>query len=90
MGSHKVFIDMQALSDLRVRHDDIVFRVYREDRKFGELRISGGAVVWYGAMDKKGRKMTWTKFDALMRDEARRSEQRRPGTKRSVPRSKRG
>jgi hypothetical protein len=48
--------------------------VYREVRgsrsaKFGEFRVSQGAVVWRGRRDKKGRKLNWLQFERLMQEQ---------------------
>lgn len=86
--SHKVFLDFD-LRDTPVQIKDLVFKIYRDDEKFGELRISRGAVVWRGRSDQKGRKLTWARFDALMQDAAKLAEKRKPGARLGVPRSKR-
>lgn len=90
---HAVFMS-GSLEDIRVRHRDVVFFVYRADRgsrsaKFGELRVSQGAVVWRGRRDKKGRKLNWLQFERLMQEQGRRAEQRRVAERVSVPPSKR-
>jgi hypothetical protein len=85
---HKVFVDLE-LSDVSVAAKDFVFKVYRGRRgkkKFGELRISQGAVVWRGHNDKDGRKLNWLRFDALMQMVGTRAERRPPGVRLSVPR----
>lgn len=35
----------------------------RDGRKFGELHISKGAVVWVGKDKIYGRRLTWTELD---------------------------
>ena len=65
------------------------FKVYEDDKKFGELRLSRGAVVWRGAFDKIGRRMGWKKFDQLMQDEARLAERRPLGARTTVRKKKR-
>lgn len=88
MGKHQLFIDVDVV-DMEVRSKDVVFQVYEDNKKFGELRVSRGAVVWRGAYDRIGRKMRWKKFDALMQEEARRAERRPRGARTSVRRGKR-
>ena len=66
-----------------------MFKVYRDGRTFGELRLSRGAVVWRGRKDTFGRKMRWVRFDTLMQQEARLAERRRPGTRTGVRTQKR-
>ncbi len=84
----KLFID-HDVRGMQIKSKDVVFKVYRDGRKFGELRLSQGAVVWRGRKDKFGRKMRWVKFDTLMQEEARLAERRRPGTRTGVRKQKR-
>lgn len=83
MAKHELFVDLDV-RDMAVRKKDVVFKVYSDGEKFGELRLSQGAVVWRGRGDKDGRKMRWTKFDRVMQEEARRAERRPPGARLSV------
>jgi hypothetical protein len=85
--AHKVFVDLEVAA-VEVKMKDVVFKVYRRRHKFGELRVSRGAVVWRGRDDQLGRKMSWRRFDALMQSYAGRAERRAPGTPLSVPRRK--
>ena len=85
--AHKLFVDLDV-SAVEVIKKDVVFKVYRRRRKFGELRVSRGAVVWRGRNDQLGRKLSWRRFDALMESLARRDERRRPGTRLTVPRGR--
>ena len=79
------------LKDVQVKTADVVFVLCRGPRKekFGELRISQGAVVWRGKNDKYGRKIGWDRFDKLLERDGKRSEKRKPCAKKSVPKSKR-
>jgi len=90
--SHKVFAEL-PFDYLRVQKKDIVFYIYRGGKrssaKFGELRISQGALVWRAKGDKIGRKLNWSRLAKVMEEEGHRSEKRRQGTPRSVPRSRR-
>ena len=88
MATYKLFID-HDVQGMQIKKKDVVFKVYRDGRKFGELRLSQGAVVWRGRSDKIGRKIWWAKFDELMQEEGRRAERRRPGTRTGVSRHKR-
>ena len=47
---------------------DIEFVVKRDGEKFGTLRISKGAVVWFPRNGVKGRKVAWRRFAAFMED----------------------
>lgn len=44
---------------------DLVFKVRRNGAKFGELRISQGAIVWIPAETSKGRRLSWQQIDDL-------------------------
>jgi hypothetical protein len=91
---HELYLDLD-LTGVPIKKKDVVFKVYsketgsKQSRKFGELRLSQGAVVWRGRKDKQGRKISWSRFDALMQEEARLSERRPPGTRTGVARRKR-
>jgi hypothetical protein len=85
--AHKMFVDVE-LQAVEVKKKDVVFKVYRRRHKFGELRISHGAVVWRGRGDQYGRKLSWDRFDELMQSSARRAERRAPGERLSVPKRK--
>ena len=50
-----------------VEHADIVFRVYSDEEKFAEMRISKGGVDWYPANKKVPYSLTWEKLDELIR-----------------------
>ncbi len=86
--AYKLFLD-HDVRGMQIKSKDVVFKVYRGGRKFGELRLSQGAVVWRGRKDKIGRKMGWLKFDGLMQEKARLAERRRPGTRTGVAKRKR-
>jgi hypothetical protein len=45
---------------------DIEFVVKTDGDKFGTLRISKGALVWFPRNGVKGRKVSWPRFDAFM------------------------
>jgi hypothetical protein len=47
---------------------DIEFSVQKDGVEFGRLRISKGAVVWLPKHFKYGYRVSWAKFDQLMRD----------------------
>jgi hypothetical protein len=36
-------------------------------RKFGELQVSQGSVVWFSRYGKLGYKLSWERFDRIMR-----------------------
>ena len=59
--AHKVTFEIPSRP---VGVKDLVFKVRKNNRKFGELRISQGAVVWIPAFKSKGRRLSWAQFDA--------------------------
>jgi hypothetical protein len=86
--SHSLYLEVDV-RDAPIGTRDVVFFVYRDDEKFGELRVSKGSVVWRGRNDKYGRKLTWSRFDGLMQEHGRRSELRPPKARKTVPAAKR-
>jgi hypothetical protein len=44
---------------------DIEFTVYRDGDKFGDLRVSKGAIEWIPYDKTYGTKFTWAQFDRL-------------------------
>jgi hypothetical protein len=51
-----------------VGNADIIFTVYQDGEKFGELRVSRGAAVWFPANKVKGYRLSWDQVDRLARD----------------------
>ena len=86
--AHQLFLNVNV-QDAPVGTRDVVFLVYKDDEKFGELRISKGAVVWRGKFDQYGRKLSWAKFDKLMQEHGRKAELRSPTAHKTVPARKR-
>jgi hypothetical protein len=91
-GGHNLYVSI-PLQDYRVKSKDVLFLIYRgkgaRSKKFGELRVSQGAVVWRGVRDQIGRKLTWSRFHRLFEKHGTRSETRHPSAKKTVPRGKR-
>ena len=50
---------------------DIVFDVRKNKKKFGELRMSKGAVVWIPAVKSKGRRLSWDQLDRFAKAEGK-------------------
>jgi len=86
---HQLFLNLDV-RDAPVGSKDVVFLVYKNDEKFGELRVSKGAVVWRGKFDQYGRKLSWLRFDNLMQEHGRKAELRSPKARKTVPTRKRG
>lgn len=60
-----------------VANADIEFKVYNDDGKFGTLRVSKGAVVWFPQDGKIGRKLNWGQIDRLFEEHGRFQERRK-------------
>lgn len=63
--AHKVTFEIPSRP---VGFKDLVFRVRKNNAKFGELRVSQGAVVWIPAVKSKGRRLSWKQIDQLAKD----------------------
>ena len=74
MAKHKVSFNVP---NRPLSHADVIFSVREDGGKFGELRISQGALVWFPKNKHIGYRLTWKKLDELFRDEGRRSPTRR-------------
>lgn len=55
---------------------DVSFSVKQDGSMLGTLAISNGSLVWFPKGTTNGCKMSWTRFDRLMQEEARRTEKR--------------
>ncbi|MBM4053045.1 MAG: hypothetical protein FJ270_09975 [Planctomycetes bacterium] len=90
---HGVFLELD-LREYRVRAKDVVFFVYRgrgaKKVKFGELRVSQGAVVWRSRADQIGRKLGWTKLSRIFEEHGFLQEVRKPNARKSVSPRARG
>ena len=58
--AHKVTFEIPSRP---VGFADIVSVVRKNNEKFGELRVSKGAVVWFPKLKWKARRLTWTQID---------------------------
>ncbi len=56
---------------------DVVFVINRDSGRFGMLRISKGSLVWYPKNGKKGRKVSWDKFDEFMLEQPSKESRKR-------------
>jgi len=52
----------------------IVFKVKKDDGRFGWLKVSKGSVVWWPRSKSKGYRLSWDQIDTLARDEGRRGD----------------
>jgi hypothetical protein len=65
MARHKVELDVGKFD---VGNVDVVFRVRRDGRMFGRLKVSQGAVEWMPRGKKKyAREMGWATLDEIFR-----------------------
>jgi hypothetical protein len=55
---------------------DVTFVVKQNGAVLGTLAVSNGSVVWFPKGTTYGCKMSWSKFDRTMQDEATRVEAR--------------
>lgn len=62
MAKHKVNFNLPSRP---LASADIIFSVQEDGEKFGELRISKGALVWFPKNKQFGTRMSWKKLDAL-------------------------
>ncbi len=65
MAQHRVEF---AVPKRPLAHKDIEFEVWRNGKKFGELRVSQGNVVWLPADRTYGHWLTWQKLDKAIRN----------------------
>ncbi len=47
---------------------DVKFSVKKDGATLGELKISNGSLVWFPHGTTYGHRITWTKFDELMKE----------------------
>ena len=73
MPKHEVTVDMPPRP---LQRQDVSFKVKRDGATFGTLKVSNGSVVWFPFGTTYGCKMSWAKFDAMMKDCATREERR--------------
>lgn len=60
-----------TVPDRPLARADVVFTVWTDDEKFGELRISKGNLVWYPRNKVYGLALSWAKLDELAREHER-------------------
>ena len=73
MAKHKVSFNVP---NRPLSHADVIFSVREDNGKFGELRISQGALVWFPRNKQKGFRLSWKKLDELFQQEGSRSPTR--------------
>ncbi len=73
MAQHRVHFDVP---DRPLAHADIIFTVHEDSEKFGELRVSKGAVVWFPANKVNGYRLSWKQLDRLAQAHGRSGQKR--------------
>jgi len=63
MAQHKVRF---TVPERELGKADIEFKINRDGKSFGKLKISNGTVVWVQKDATYGYKMGWIDFDKLM------------------------
>ena len=71
--AHTVTVKVPARPVARA---DVEFVVKKNDGVLGSLKISQGAVNWLAKGTTYSCKMSWAKFDKVMRENATRTERR--------------
>jgi hypothetical protein len=74
MAKHDVWFDIPVR---RLGKTDLNFYVKIDGETFGQLSISNGAIVWFPKSSKNGLKVSWRKFEEMMRENSGRSKRRK-------------
>lgn len=64
-----------SIPERELGKSDIEFKVKKDGKLFGTLRVSKGALVWIPKDTIYGHKMSWTEFDSAMKTK-RKAERR--------------
>jgi hypothetical protein len=67
MPSH--LVEMKIFMTKVVQHADVVFEVFDDDGKLGELRVSQGGVDWYPRGAQIPAKLSWEQLARVMEDQ---------------------
>ncbi|TDG36095.1 hypothetical protein EZJ43_10470 [Pedobacter changchengzhani] len=65
MPKHNVFVDLPRRELGKI---DVIFEIFQDEGKFGEIRISKGGLDYYPTNAKKPIKINWTKFDEMVKN----------------------
>jgi hypothetical protein len=65
MAKHKVIVSVPYKE---VVNSDVIFEVFGDEEKIGELRISKGGLDYYSRDKKTPKTLSWEQFDRLMQD----------------------
>ena len=73
MAKHTVTIDIPPRE---LHRADAIFKIFRDGKRHGTLKVSNGSIVWFPPYTSYGLKVGWAKFDELFKDHATRVEKR--------------
>lgn len=73
MAKHEVSI---TLPKRWLGKADTELGIYQDGKLLGTLAISNGSLVWWPNGTTYGHKMSWGRFDQMMKENAKRSEKR--------------
>ena len=65
MPLHKVEVSQPSK---RVLNSDVVFTIYSDGQRLGELRVSRGSIDWRPANKRASIKRGWERFARMMED----------------------
>ncbi len=68
MARHRIEVSQPPKT---VLHSDVVFTVWSDGVRLGELQISKGTLDWRGANRRRVTRLRWEKFAELMESQAR-------------------
>ena len=74
MAKHDVSFDVPKR---QLGKTDVNFFIRRDNEVLGKLSISNGSIVWFPKLSRKGRKMSWKRFDEMMQENSKRRERRK-------------
>lgn len=73
MAKHDVSFSIPSRS---LGKADVKFQVKRDGAAHGTLEVSNGSMVWFSKGTTYGLKVSWVKFEKIMRENATRFERR--------------
>jgi len=57
-----------TVPDRPLGHNDVTFTVRQSGDILGTLKVSKGALVWRPGKGKQSYKLTWSQFDAMVKE----------------------
>ncbi len=65
MAKHKIFL---SLPEHEVGNVNVDFSIFQDGEKLGRITVSKGGMDYYPSKKKIPIKITWSKFDALLKN----------------------